>query len=165
MDNLSEKELKELKGLLKIIIQQNQVIMEQGKYIAQLVFAIKSLVAQGDDYEDIIRRYAMFDMADELIKQVNDIVLHKESSMDNLSEMELLKIIIQQNQVIMKQGNYIAQLAFAIKSLGAQGYDNSSYEDIIRRNAMFDMANALIEQVDDDVLNEGEFQQQPKTRL
>ena len=165
MDNLSEKELKELKGLLKIIIQQNQVIMEQGKYIAQLVFAIKSLVAQGDDYEDIIRRYAMFDMADELIKQVNDIVLHKESSMDNLSEMELLKIIIQQNQVIMKQGNYIAQLAFAIKSLGAQGYDNSSYEDIIRRNAMFDMANALIEQVDDDVLHEGEFQQQPKTRL
>ena len=138
MDNLSEKELKEL---------------------------IKSLVAQGDDYEDIIRRYAMFDMADELIKQVNDIVLHKESSMDNLSEMELLKIIIQQNQVIMKQGNYIAQLAFAIKSLGAQGYDNSSYEDIIRRNAMFDMANALIEQVDDDVLHEGEFQQQPKTRL
>ena len=165
MDNLSEKELKELKGLLKIIIQQNQVIMEQGKYIAQLVFAIKSLVAQGDDYEDIIRRYAMFDMAGELIKQVNDIVLHKESSMDNLSEMELLKIIIQQNQVIMKQGNYIAQLAFAIKSLGAQGYDNSSYEDIIRRNAMFDMANALIEQVDDDVLHEGEFQQQPKTRL
>ena len=165
MDNLSEKEVKELKGLLKIIIQQNQVIMEQGKYIAQLVFAIKSLVAQGDDYEDIIRRYAMFDMADELIKQVNDIVLHKESSMDNLSEMELLKIIIQQNQVIMKQGNYIAQLAFAIKSLGAQGYDNSSYEDIIRRNAMFDMANALIEQVDDDVLHEGEFQQQPKTRL
>ena len=165
MDNLSEKELKELKGLLKIIIQQNQVIMEQGKYIAQLVFAIKSLVAQGDDYEDIIRRYAMFDMADELIKQVNDIVLHKESSMDNLSEMELLNIIIQQNQVIMKQGNYIAQLAFAIKSLGAQGYDNSSYEDIIRRNAMFDMANALIEQVDDDVLHEGEFQQQPKTRL
>ena len=162
MDNLSEKELK---GLLKIIIQQNQVIMEQGKYIAQLVFAIKSLVAQGDDYEDIIRRYAMFDMADELIKQVNDIVLHKESSMDNLSEMELLKIIIQQNQVIMKQGNYIAQLAFAIKSLGAQGYDNSSYEDIIRRNAMFDMANALIEQVDDDVLHEGEFQQQPKTGI
>ena len=165
MDNLSEKELKELKGLLKIIIQQNQVIMEQGKYIAQLVFAIKSLVAQGDDYEDIIRRYAMFDMADELIKQVNDIVLHKEGSMDNLSEMELLKIIIQQNQVIMKQGNYIAQLAFAIKSLGAQGYDNSSYEDIIRRNAMFDMANALIEQVNNDVLHEGEFQQQPKTRL
>ena len=165
MDNLSEKELKELKGLLKIIIQQNQVIMEQGKYIAQLVFAIKSLVAQGENYEDIIRRYAMFDMADELIKQVNDIVLHKESSMDNLSEMELLKIIIQQNQVIMKQGNYIAQLAFAIKSLGAHGYDNSSYEDIIRRNAMFDMANALIEQVDDDVLHEGEFQQQPKTGI
>ena len=87
--------------------------------------------------------------------------------MDNLSEKELkelkelLKIIIQQNQVIMKQGNYIAYLAS--KSLGAQGYDN--YEDIIRRYAMFDMANALIEQVNDDVLHEGEFQQQPKTGI
>lgn len=87
--------------------------------------------------------------------------------MDNLSEKELkelkelLKIIIQQNQVIMKQGNYIAQLAF----LGAQRNDNSSYEGIIERNAMFDMANALIKQVNDDVLHEGEFQQQPKTGI
>ena len=77
MDNLSEKELKELKELLKIIIKQNQVIMEQGKYIAQLGSAIKSLVAHGCDYEDIIRRNAMFDMANALIEQVNDDVLHE----------------------------------------------------------------------------------------
>ena len=85
--------------------------------------------------------------------------------MDNLSEKELLKIIIQQNQVIMEQGNYIAQLVYAIKFFGvAQGYDNSSHEDRNRRKAMIEKANELIKQVNDNVLHEDEFQQQPKTR-
>lgn len=72
--------------------------------------------------------------------------------MDNLSEKELLKLIILQNQVILEQGNYIARLAYGSRHVVRENgftFDMSGPEDKEAIKALFEKTNKLIKHVND----------------
>ena len=80
-----------------------------------------------------------------------------------LDTYELLKILVQQNQVIIKQGEYIASLAYSIKFRGvSNGWNTAGGPDMAEFESIMDKTREITELVNDKLLLENQESKRAK---